>query len=260
MITIPNDILFEEVVACVNRHESVTILLKGNSMRPLLKSGVSKVKLSPIDRALRVGDVVLFRCCGRWLLHRIVKIEGEVITIQGDNCYSCEVVRREDVKALMTSVKNGDKVWECDSKKWKRLSRWAMVWKWGKKMVSRPMRKRLRVWYFVLLAFLMWAPLNGLAAQFPNYVLGLRFDHFVHASVFILCALFWVDLVRPRKGWVIWLWLLCAATGIVTESVQYLLPYRGYDINDLLANFIGSTIGWLMVIFAIKICNIRKKL
>lgn len=261
MITIPNDILFDEVTSCVSRGESVVIVLYGNSMRPLLKSNESKVRLSPIERELRVGDVVLFKCNGMWILHRIKKIEGEIFTMQGDNCLTCEVANREDIKAIMTeAIDKEGRVTKCDSKRWLRLSRMAQVRKWMKKMVSRPMRKKLRVWYFVLLAFLMWAPLNGLAAHFPNYVLGLRFDHIVHASIFILCALFWVDLVRPKRGWKIWLLLLCIATGVVTESVQYLLPYRGFDINDLIANFLGSTLGWLIVLFAIKVCNIRKKL
>ena len=261
MITIPNDILFDEVTACVSRGESVVIVLYGNSMRPLMRSGVSKVRLSPIERELMVGDVVLFRYCGMWIMHRVVKIDGERLTIQGDNCLTYEEVDREAVKAIMTEViDEKGRVISCDSKRWKWLSHWASFRKWMKRMVSRPMRKRLRIWYFVLLAILMWAPLNGLAAQFPNYVLGLRFDHVVHASVFIFSALFLVDLVRPKRGWKLWLLLLSMATGVVTECVQYLLPYRGYDINDLVANFLGSFIGWLIVIFAIKICNIRKKL
>ena len=41
------------------------------------------------------------------------------------------------------------------------------------------------------------------------------------------------------------LWLLSCAVGLVTEGGQWILPYRGFDINDMVANFIGVSLGWL---------------
>ena len=78
-----------------------------------------------------------------------------------------------------------------------------------------------------------------------NYILGLRADHLLHASVFLPMALFFIDLAPRRRWWL--LWLLSCLIGIVTESVQWLLPYRGFDINDMVANFIGVSLGWLAV-------------
>jgi glycopeptide antibiotics resistance protein len=106
-------------------------------------------------------------------------------------------------------------------------------------------RKQLRPWYFLFLALLMWAPLGGVPLD--NFVLGLRIDHLLHASVFIPCSLFIYDLYKRK--WAVW--PTAVAIGVLTESVQALLPYRGFDINDMVANFLGVSLGW-MIILTIK--------
>ena len=96
----------------------------------------------------------------------------------------------------------------------------------------------------------MWAPLNGIDIPLDNYILGLRADHLLHASVFIPCTLFLMDFYK-RLGahghkWAVW--GTAVAIGLLTEGVQYLLPYRGYDVNDLIANTLGVTLGWLLIL------------
>jgi glycopeptide antibiotics resistance protein len=90
----------------------------------------------------------------------------------------------------------------------------------------------------------MWAPLNGVGIPLDNYILGLRADHLLHASVYIPCTLFLVDLF-PQRRWLAW--LLGCCIGLTTEFGQYLLPFRSFDINDLVSNFLGVSLGWLIV-------------
>lgn len=99
--------------------------------------------------------------------------------------------------------------------------------------------------YLVLLFALMWLPLNGVGIPMDNFVLGIRIDHLIHASVYLPCVLMLMPLCRfhQRRTWMIG--LLIALT---TETVQWLLPYRGFDINDLIANLLGATLGLLLVI------------
>ena len=106
------------------------------------------------------------------------------------------------------------------------------------------------VWYFVALALLMWLPLNGVA-PLDNYLFGLRADHLLHASVYLPCVYFLGRLVRSP---LVVLWLLSICIGLLTESVQWLLPFRGFDVNDLLANAIGVTLGFL-----VHICLLKEK-
>ena len=114
-------------------------------------------------------------------------------------------------------------------------------------MDKRPRHPRLRRWlaatYLLLLAALMWLPLNGLGIPMDNFVLGIRIDHLYHATVYLPCALMLMPLCRYRR-WTAWsIGMLIATT---TEFGQWLLPYRGFDINDLIANLLGVTVGALL--------------
>lgn len=253
-MVVPNNILFDEVARLIASGQEATLTLSGTSMQPTLPDKRCRVTLVPLTDHEQVGDVVLFRYQGQMLLHRIIKIEGNLVEMQGDNCYSTETVTRGDLVARLSKVKYDDgRTLACNSQEWMRRSKKALHRKWLRNILirctNRRMRSRLRPWYFILLAILMWAPLNGLAAQFPNYVLGLRADHFVHASIYLLCAPMLMDLFCSRRRWIglMMLWLACLAIGLTTESVQALLPYRGYDVNDLVANAIGATLGWMIV-------------
>ena len=86
MILLPNQLFFAEVEAMLAEGREVQIRMKGHSMRPLLRSERDQVVLTPCtDPArLRPGDVVLFRCCGRHILHRIVRRDGDRLVPFGE--------------------------------------------------------------------------------------------------------------------------------------------------------------------------------
>lgn len=218
--------LVEEQLAAGKR---VRIPLAGSSMQPTLVEG-DILTLEPMGAAPQVGDVVLFRHHGRHLLHRVVDVECDHYTMRGDNSISCEEVSREDIVAKLTSV---------EKRHW--LRHVALRW------LGYKGRRQLRPWYFFGLAILMWAPINGLGISLDNYLLGLRFDHLLHASVFIPCTLFlWDIFKKPQYKWLAWLCAVCI--GVLTESIQWLIPYRGFDINDMIANFLGVSFGWLFIL------------
>ena len=122
-----------------------------------------------------------------------------------------------------------------------------------KKPTTGTMRK-VAVLYFVALLLLMWLPLNGVALD--NYVFGLRADHLLHASVYLPCIYFLGKLVmKPLMV----LWILSVGIGLLTEGVQYLLPYRGFDVNDLLANAIGVSLGLFLLLLFLRKKSFEKK-
>lgn len=225
-MTVDNETYFALVEEQLAAGGQVKIPLVGTSMQPTLLAG--DVIVLEKAHKIGVGDVVLFRYKGRHLLHRIIAIEGDSHTMRGDNCIFCETVNREDIVAKMVSVEK------------KNILRHLAV-RW----LGHKGRKQLRPWYFLFLALLMWAPLGGVPLD--NFVLGLRIDHLLHASVFIPCSLFIYDLYKRK--WAVW--PTAVAIGVLTESVQALLPYRGFDINDMVANFLGVSLGW-MIILTIK--------
>ena len=228
-MTISNELYFKLVEEDIAQGKQVRIVLKGTSMQPTLVTGDVLI-LSPLKTNPVVGDVVLFHYEGRTLLHRVVAVEDGSYLMRGDNCISCERVSRQDIVAIMTKVE-----------KKRHLRHLAIRW-----LGSRG-RHQLRPWYFFALAFLMWAPLNGVGIPLDNYLLGLRMDHLLHASVFVPCGIFWMDFFSGRRrSW--WTWLAAVGTGLLTEGGQYILPYRGFDVNDLIANFLGVSLGWAAIL------------
>ena len=83
----------------VNEGKSVTLPLRGYSMRPYLEDQRDKGLLVKPKEPLKVGDVILAEM---YALHRIVKIEGEDITMYGDGNFSPEHIKRADVLAIAT--------------------------------------------------------------------------------------------------------------------------------------------------------------
>lgn len=247
-MNINNTVFFALAEDQLAEGRSVKMSLRGTSMLPTLREE-DVLTLEPMSGEPQVGDVLLFRYCGSHIVHRLVRHDGDIYTMQGDNCYSTETVSRRDIVARVVAVTRPDgRTVDTDSREWQRISRRSLSRKRVKnvfiRLFGRNGRRQLRPWYFVALAILMWAPLNGVGIPLNNYILGLRLDHLLHASVFIPCTLFLMDVIGRR--WLVW--LAAVAVGLLTEGVQWLLPYRGYDVNDLIANALGITLGWLIIL------------
>lgn len=67
---------------------SVTILLEGSSMQPLIRRGKDPVTIVPLQGPLKIGDVVLFTTGPeRFVVHRVWKIKPGQVRTFGDNCW-----------------------------------------------------------------------------------------------------------------------------------------------------------------------------
>ena len=124
---LPNDILLGEVSRLVAEGESVTIMTKGTSMLPFIVGGRDSVRLeSPAD--LQPGMIVLAEVQdGRYVLHRIISVEGEAVTLMGDgNIAGVERCRASDVKAVAATIIRPDKEIDANGKKHQRKAR---MWK-----------------------------------------------------------------------------------------------------------------------------------
>lgn len=102
--------------------------------------------------------------------------------------------------------------------------------------------------YFIAILLLITLPINTPGSKFylnNITVVKIRGDYFFHALTFIPWAFFMVAMKqRP------WTWLvlgLIFSTG--TELLQYLLPYRRFNINDLISNSLGILLGIGILIF-----------
>lgn len=61
------------------------LTISGTSMAPFLVPERDSVQLKAPDRALRRGDIAFYRRpCGRYILHRVYKAEGDKLWFVGD--------------------------------------------------------------------------------------------------------------------------------------------------------------------------------
>jgi VanZ family protein len=107
----------------------------------------------------------------------------------------------------------------------------------------------------VFLVLLSVLPINSSGSSINHiFVVSIRLDYLLHCLVYIPLVFFaWMDkemnIFRvPFKtvGWVI----VLLAFGIVTEWIQFFLPYRAFNINDLIANALGVMIGFVLFVFS----------
>ena len=73
--TIANEILLEEAAALMLEGREVTLTPLGSSMLPFIRGGKDAVRLRK-NPTVAVGDIILVRLPGRYVLHRLIRKEG----------------------------------------------------------------------------------------------------------------------------------------------------------------------------------------
>lgn len=101
--------IIAEAIRLVDESISVTFPVRGHSMLPFIIGGKESVILQkPKDP--KVGDVVLAWADGyRYVVHRIIGIDGDSVTLMGDGNLSVrEHCAIGDIKAIATHVVSAD--------------------------------------------------------------------------------------------------------------------------------------------------------
>ena len=102
--TVPNDILLGEVAAVLQEGREAILTPTGNSMLPFIRSGRDRVILRRQD-SYAVGDIVLAHFGGRYILHRIVALDGDAVTLMGDgNLQGQEKGRTDGIVGTVAAV------------------------------------------------------------------------------------------------------------------------------------------------------------
>ena len=125
----PNDVFLPFVLDELKQHpdKTATINLRGRSMRPFLEHERDKALLALPKEAPRKGDAVLAEISpGHYVLHRIVSIDGDRLTLRGDGNLSDEHCRLEDIRAKAIGFyrKGHSKLDATDGRKWRIYSWW----------------------------------------------------------------------------------------------------------------------------------------
>lgn len=98
-------------------HGSIIWHGKGISMKPLIRDSVDYVVIERPSREIKPYDVVLYernQCAKgdaaqkKYVLHRVLKKDGDTYVILGDNCVNYEYVPADKIVGVMTGlVRNG---------------------------------------------------------------------------------------------------------------------------------------------------------
>lgn len=109
-IQLSNNEFFALTKEMLREGKSVDIRVKGNSMRPFLFDG-EVVTIAPLfpQSELTEGLIVLADTdFGKVMMHRIQRISGERIIMQGDgNLYQWEEIRREQIFGIARTFRKG---------------------------------------------------------------------------------------------------------------------------------------------------------
>ena len=99
-VEIPNKYLMPEIIRLLNEGRTVTIRLKGFSMRPYLEDHRDKALLVK-KNILKTNDVALAEIGkNKYVLHRIIKIEGNDVVLRGDGNIQSESCRIDNIKGV----------------------------------------------------------------------------------------------------------------------------------------------------------------
>lgn len=122
-VLLPNDVLLSGAEVFLNEGRDVVLKTKGNSMLPFIRGDRDSVRLRKSD-CLEVGDIVLVRLPGRYVMHRIISSAGDNFVMMGDgNLVGTESFKRKDVIGKVVTIikENGKEVIPGKGQFWKRL-------------------------------------------------------------------------------------------------------------------------------------------
>lgn len=123
--------LMEEILAAGG---TVELTVTGNSMYPMLRHKISRVRLAPA-RELKRGDLPLYRrSADKFVLHRVVEVCDGAYTCCGDNQWHLEPgIQVEQIVGVVTHFARGQRWVNCD--------RWAYSVYWRFWVAIRPLRR-----------------------------------------------------------------------------------------------------------------------
>ena len=109
---IDNDTFFADVLRMLEQGKQVTIPVKGFSMLPFIRGSKDLVVLEKAGTDIQADDIVLFhvgpREGGRYVMHRILSIDGDAVDIMGDGVpKNHEHVHRNQILAKAVKILRG---------------------------------------------------------------------------------------------------------------------------------------------------------
>ncbi len=125
---VANNLLLDQASELVAEGKEVSVPTKGFSMLPFIVGGRDTVVLAR-PRQVDVGDILLVKIDGHYIIHRVRAIVGSHITLMGDgNVHGCEQCTFADVRAKVITINHNGKPINCNSSSFRLQSKlWRML-------------------------------------------------------------------------------------------------------------------------------------
>ena len=111
--------------------------------------------------------------------------------------------------------------------------------------------KRVSLLYLIGLLLLMVIPIgngSGVSAKVNNiFIVGYRGDYILHCLIYLPWVFVGKFLCNNKISSLLW-FIAGAISAVGLEYIQMLLPYRGFNINDLIAGVIGVLVSFFMAL------------
>jgi len=104
-VKLSNEILLGSVVELINTGKHVKINISGSSMKPFLHDGNTVLlgKISLVE--IQIGDIILGRFNGNYVLHRVIRIGKDCVYLAGDNnLFQVERIESSDLYAIALAL------------------------------------------------------------------------------------------------------------------------------------------------------------
>lgn len=116
-VAIANETLLPIVAEMLSEGSVITLKTKGSSMLPFIVGDEDSVVLKKNEN-IRIGEVVLAKVANeQFVLHRIVKIDGDTVTLMGDgNLREVEECSIADIYGCVNTIIHQGKRIDCNKR------------------------------------------------------------------------------------------------------------------------------------------------
>lgn len=141
IMQLSGEFIISEALRLVGEGRDVIFPVKGTSMLPFIIGGKESAVFSPVKKIKKGRVVLAYTSGGNYVVHRIIKIDNQNITLMGDgNLKGCEFCKISDVKAEVNYVVGNNGKKRCLNSFWRVAA--AFIWR-----ILRPIRRYLLAAY-----------------------------------------------------------------------------------------------------------------
>ncbi len=88
----------------------IKIQAMGGSMQPTIKEKDDVLTLVKVAEEIKKNDIVLFfRSNKKAVLHRVINVKADDVTVRGDNQWTTELIKKNDIVAILKKVERNGK-------------------------------------------------------------------------------------------------------------------------------------------------------